>query len=166
MNIQPPHGYRRIYPGDAPGSRDQQRDTSHPHTRNGDSSKHQSTRALPAIRPPNPYESSRESGAGDDARHIHYHHYHHYHAYFLPAAPVPHQRPVAAGVMRAFDERRTRYGCAPTCLVVSALLTGGVIALLVVAMGLALVGQILALPSSAPTASPTPAYVTPTHPAR
>ncbi|HEU5349915.1 MAG TPA: hypothetical protein VFU63_15005 [Ktedonobacterales bacterium] len=165
MNTHPPHGYRRIYPDDAPGSRNEKGDTSHVHTGSEDSNHRQSTRALPAIRPPNPYKSSRESGAGADSRHIHYHH-HHNHAYFLPPAPVPHQPPVAAGVVRAFDERRTRYGCAPTCLVVSALLTGGVIALLVVAMGLALVGQILALPSSAPTASPTPAYVTPTHPAR
>lgn len=165
MNTHPPHGYRRIYPDDTPGSRDRQRDASHTHARNSDSSNHQSTGTLPAIRPTNPYESSRESDAGDDARHIHYHH-HHYHAYFLPPAPVPHQPPVAAGVVRAFDERRTRYGCAPTCLVVSALLTGGVIALLVVAMGLALVGQMLTLPPSAPTASPTPAHVTPTPPVR
>lgn len=166
MNTQHPHGYRRIYPDNAPGSRNEKCDTSHVHTGSDDSGKHQSTRALPAIRPPNPYESSWESGAGDDSRHIHYHHHHHYHAYFLPPASVPNQPPVAAGVMRAFDERRTRYGCAPTCLVVSALLTGSVIALLVVAMGLALVGQMLTHPPSAPTASPTPAHVTPRPPAR
>lgn len=166
MTTPPTHGYRRIYPDDTPGSLDQQRDASHPHTGRDDSSNHQPTGALPAIRPPNLYESSRESGAGDDSRHIHYHHYHHYHAYFPPPASVSNQPPVAAGVVRTFDERRTRYGCAPTCLVVSALLTGGVIALLVVAMGLALVGQMLTLPPSAPTASPTSAHVTSTPPAR
>jgi hypothetical protein len=67
---------------------------------------------------------------------------------------------VTAAVGRAFDERR-RSGCAPTCLVLAALALGAVVALLVMAMGLALVGQMLTLPSSVPPALPTPPHLTP-----
>lgn len=190
MNTRPPNGYRRIYPN-APSdsnthsqppnvsehahqsSRMQDHDDQR-HSAGGDASRKrqfatgqnsaQSTESLPALRLTNPYDSSSGSGAGGyssggDSRHVHFHYYH---AYFLPPSPTQPQPQIPASIRRTFDERRTRYGCTPTCLVVSALVIGGVIALLVVAMGLALVGQMLTLPSSVPSIPPTPPLSTPT----
>lgn len=161
MNTHPAYGYRRIYPDDSPRSRDQRDNTAR--ADRDTSNTRQSAGSLPIIRPANPYESSSESGKADDSPHIHVHHYH---AYFLPPSPPPHQPQVATTVGRTYDEDGTRYGCTPTCLVVLALLTGGVIALLIVAMGLTLVGQMLTVPPATPTASPTPAHITPTPPKR
>ncbi|HEU5349570.1 MAG TPA: hypothetical protein VFU63_13245 [Ktedonobacterales bacterium] len=189
MNTPHPNGYRRIYPSDPshPNTHSQPPDasanmpqSSHPNgqdnhqhltgshafrEQNGASRQNSSHPAgsLPAIRPTNPHGWSREDGSaeyshGSDSRHVHFHHYY---AYFLPPSPTRPQPQVAADIGRTFDERR-RNGCAPTCLVFAALALGAVIALLVMAMGLALVGQMLALPSSAPPVLPTPPHFTPT----
>ncbi|HEY7341316.1 MAG TPA: hypothetical protein VH591_10575 [Ktedonobacterales bacterium] len=189
MNTVPPNGYRRIYPSD-PSHRithsqpsnetAHTAQSSHPHGRNHQ--QHQTGRhafreqedafrqnssqpagARPAIRSTNPHDWSRDSGgsehsSGGDSRHIHFHHYY---AYFLPPSPTRPQPQVPTTIGRAFDERR-KNGCAPTCLVLAALALGIVIALLVMAMGLALVGQMLSLPSAVPPALPTPPHFTPT----
>ena len=189
MNTVPPNGFRRIYPSDpshrtthsqSPNESVNTAQSSHPHGRNHQ--QHQTGRhefreqeyasrqnssqpseARPAIRSTNQHDWSRDSGGGEyfssgDSRHIHFHHYY---AYFLPPSPARPQSQTAASIGRAFDERR-RNGCAPTCLVLAALALGAVIALLVMAMGLALVGQMLALPSAVPPALPTPLHLTPT----
>lgn len=189
MNTRPPNGYRRIYPSDPshPNTRSQPPDASantpqSSHPNGQDNHQHRTGRhafreqngasrqnssypagALPAIRPTNPHDSSRDSSGGEhssggDSRHVHFHHYY---AYLLPPSPTRPQPQVAPHIGRTFDERR-RNGCAPTCLVLAALALGAVIALLVLAMGLALVGQMLALPSSIPPALPTPPHLTPT----
>lgn len=183
MNTVPPNGFRRIYPSDpSPRTSHSQpsNESAHPHGRNHH--QHQAGRhafrdqedaprqnpsqpagAHPAIRRTNPRDWSRDSGGGEnsssgDSRHVHFHHYY---AYFLPPSPTRPQSHTAASIGRAFDERR-RNGCAPTCLVLAALALGVVIALLVMTMGLALVGQMLALPSAVPPALPTPLHLTPT----
>ena len=189
VNTVPPNGFRRIYPSD-PSHRTTHSQpsaesantarSSHPHGQDNHqrrTGRHafreqntaslqnssQSGGSLPTIRPKNPHDWSRDSGGGEysssgDSRHIHFHHYY---AYFLPPSPARPQSQTAASIGRAFDERR-RNGCAPTCLVLAALALGAVIALLVMAMGLALVGQMLALPSAVPPALPTPLHLTPT----
>ena len=189
VNTRPPNGYRRIYPSDPshPNTRSQPPDaavntpqSSHP---NGpDNHQHRTGRhafreqtgasrqnsshpagSLPAIRPTNPHDWSRDSSGGEyssggDSRHVHFHFYC---ANFLPPSSTRPQPQVATDIGRAYDERR-RSGCAPTCRVLAALALCAVIALLVMAMGLALVGQMLALPSSIPPALPTPPHLTPT----
>ncbi len=191
VNTVPPNGYRRIYPSGPPHphpstpaqpphattntsqpSRPHGQDNHYPRTgrhasrkRNSASrqNRSQSGRSLPTIGPTNPHDWSRDSGSaeysvGGDSRHIHFHHYY---AYFLPPSPTRAQPQVTATIGRAFDERR-RNGCAPTCLVLVALALGAVIALLVIGMGLALVGQMLALPTSMPPTPPTSPHLTPT----
>ena len=191
VNTVPPNGYRRIYPSDPshlhpttptqpPHSPTNTSQPSYPHGQDNHQNRtgghafgkrkdaarqnsSQSGRSLPATGPTNPHGWSRDSGSaefpsGCDSRHIHFHHYY---AYFLPPSPMRPQPQVTSNIGRAFDERR-RNGCAPTCLVLAALALGAVIALLVMAMGLALVGQMLALPSAVPPAVPTPLHLTPT----
>ena len=121
-----------------------------------------SSDALPVIRPPDPYGSSRGSHGGsnagaEDSRHIHFHHYY---AYYMPHAPQPPQPQArfSESLHHAIDDRTTRHGCTPTCLIVCALLLGGAIAVLVATIGLALVGQLLTLPAAVP---PTPPIATP-----